>query len=146
MHNFILLKRVCAFAIDVFILNTLVFLLAKGIESILGISTKVNLIINPFLFPNIDFSFITFTIFCIIVIINWVLLPSSPIQGTVGMAIFRLKMMERYTSARISIQKSFIRYIMSCISFAILGIGFLIALFSENQLTLHDRVAKTKVI
>ncbi|WP_413775137.1 RDD family protein [Gracilibacillus pellucidus] len=72
--------------------------------------------------------------------------PVTTMQGTVGMILLGLKLTDSHSGKKISISKSFVRYIVSCISFFMLGIGFLFALFTDKQKTFHDWVAKTRVV
>ncbi len=46
----------------------------------------------------------------------------------------------------LSAQQAAVRYVLSSLSFLVLGIGFLWALFDSEHLFLHDRLLKTRLI
>ena len=75
----------------------------------------------------------------------WSLMESSPMQATLGKKAMNIFVVDaggkRATFARASV-----RGWMHCISFLTLGIGFLMAAFTERKQGLHDFVADTLVL
>lgn len=70
---------------------------------------------------------------------------SSRLQATPGKALLGLCIVNG-SDDRITFKQAFIRYIASFISSAVLGIGYIMAAFTERKQTLHDMIANTYVI
>jgi uncharacterized RDD family membrane protein YckC len=66
-------------------------------------------------------------------------------QGTLGKSWLGVKVCDLH-GRRISLGKSFIRNLAKILSFASLGVGYLMGFFDKRQRCLHDRIAGTLVI
>lgn len=64
---------------------------------------------------------------------------------TLGLRAWRLKIINQ-NGAKISWKQALLRYLSACLSWMLLGTGFLWALFDSQKQTLHDYVSKTKLI
>jgi uncharacterized RDD family membrane protein YckC len=73
------------------------------------------------------------------------LLEASPLQATVGKYIVGLQITD-LEGVRITYRKAFLRRVYSLLSTIILFIGFIIAGFTAQKQTLHDKLAQTIVI
>ncbi|MGB0523828.1 MAG: RDD family protein [Flammeovirgaceae bacterium] len=73
------------------------------------------------------------------------LLESSVKQGTIGKAIFGLRVIYE-DGRRLSFRQAVIRYFSTILSSLALGIGYLMIIFDQKKQALHDRVAKTYVV
>jgi uncharacterized RDD family membrane protein YckC len=81
-------------------------------------------------------------------IIAWLyfsLLESSSQQGTIGKIFLRIKVTD-LKGNRIGFFKATIRHFMKIVSAIVLGIGFLMVIWTDRHQALHDLVAKTVVI
>ena len=70
---------------------------------------------------------------------------SSPSQGTPGKILLGLKVIDLQGN-RLSFQKATIRYLGKIVSFLILGIGFIMAGFTQKKQALHDFISGTFVV
>lgn len=145
MSKKLLFKRISAFIVDILFLNIAYFVLLKLIDLFPGSHQNINLMVNPFFLPNQGFTNTSFIVMLILVFLNWVVLPSTEFMGTIGMKIVRVRILDENTGKKIVLTKSLIRYIMSCFSFFLLGLGFIMALFTNKQQTLHDKATHTVV-
>ncbi|MBU6427738.1 MAG: trypsin-like peptidase domain-containing protein, partial [Cyanobacteria bacterium REEB65] len=66
-------------------------------------------------------------------------------DGTVGMWLCGLRAV-RADGGRVSLGRSFGRYLATSLSFAVLGIGFLLIAFRPDKRALHDLLAGTRVV
>lgn len=71
---------------------------------------------------------------------------SSPLQATPGKALMGIAIVNEADGGRISLRTALIRTLLTYISSAILGIGYIISLFTEKRQTLHDLLTQTVVI
>lgn len=69
---------------------------------------------------------------------------SSQAQGTLGKMALGLQVVDRH-GRPISFARALVRFFGKLLSLFILGIGFLIAPFSDRKLALHDVLAGTRV-
>lgn len=72
-------------------------------------------------------------------------LHSSPWQGTVGKLVLGLRVAD-LEGRRISFVRATIRYAAEVGSYPLMGIGYLVAIFSRRQQALHDVIARTCVV
>jgi len=70
---------------------------------------------------------------------------SSESQATIGKKLMKIKVVDT-NGERISMSKGIIRAVGKIISSLIFGIGFLMALFTNNKQSLHDKIASTFVV
>lgn len=70
---------------------------------------------------------------------------SSELMATPGKAIMGLRVVSE-AGERLSLKQAFIRYVGTLLSGIIMGIGYLMNLFTEKKQTLHDIIAQTVVI
>lgn len=73
------------------------------------------------------------------------LLHSSPWQGTVGKMALGLRVTD-LEGRRISFIRATLRYAAELGSYPLMGIGYLIAIFSKRKQALHDMIARTCVV
>lgn len=72
-------------------------------------------------------------------------LHSSPLQATVGKLAFGIKVTDLW-GKRIGVGMAIARYFATWLSLIILGIGFVMAAFTDKKRALHDILCKTLVI
>lgn len=70
---------------------------------------------------------------------------ASPLKGTPGKAIMRMVVLSE-TGERLTLKQSYIRYFCSILSGFVLGIGYLMNLFTAKRQTLHDMIAESVVV
>ncbi|UCZ55043.1 RDD family protein [Bacillus shivajii] len=73
-----------------------------------------------------------------------IVLPVTKLQGTVGKALFGLKLVDQ-EGDKLTIAKSAGRYLSEFLSL-IFFIGYLMVAFTERKTGLHDKLAKTYVV
>jgi uncharacterized RDD family membrane protein YckC len=71
---------------------------------------------------------------------------SSPMQATAGQRLFRLKVIDAIDGGRISLMRGVLRVLAMIFSGVILGIGYIMAAFTERKRALHDMIAATYVV
>lgn len=74
-----------------------------------------------------------------------VLLEASPLQGTLGKAALRLRVVGP-DGGRLTLARSVGRNLAKLLSYLPLGLGFLWAAFSKDKRAWHDILAKTLVV
>jgi uncharacterized RDD family membrane protein YckC len=72
-------------------------------------------------------------------------LHSSSWQGTVGKMVLGLRVTDQ-EGHRISFVRATLRYAAEVASYPLIGIGYLVAIFSRRRQALHDMVARTCVV
>ncbi len=70
---------------------------------------------------------------------------ASAVRATPGKYLAEISV-ERVNGDQLTLRDAYIRYVCSWISGAILGFGFLMALFTKKNQTLHDMFADTVVV
>jgi len=70
---------------------------------------------------------------------------ASPLKGTPGKAMMRMVVLSE-AGERLTLKQSYIRYLCSILSGFVLGIGYLMNLFTAKRQTLHDMIAESVVI
>ncbi len=70
---------------------------------------------------------------------------ASPLKGTPGKAMMRMVVLSE-AGERLTLKQSYIRYFCSILSGFVLGIGYLMNLFTAKRQTLHDMIAESVVI
>ncbi len=78
-------------------------------------------------------------------LLYFMLMESSSYQATVGKMVVNLKVVDEQ-GQRLKTAQAAKRALGRTLSGIILGIGFLVALFNNENRTLHDMLAKTRVI
>ena len=79
----------------------------------------------------------------------WIYMPAlwfSPMQATAGQRICRLRVVDAMDGGRITFMRGLLRVLGMILSGLILGIGFLMAAFTERKRALHDIIAGTCVV
>jgi uncharacterized RDD family membrane protein YckC len=71
---------------------------------------------------------------------------ASPMQATAGQRICALRVIDAIDGGRISFMRGLLRVLGMMLSGLILGIGFLMAAFTERKQGLHDLIAGTYVV
>jgi len=130
--------RFVAYIIDTFILSTVLILLGT-IWSLKNDDSSINLattIAQSGMVLSISFF------------LNWfyfAIMESSESQATLGKKILGLKVTDEF-GQRMSFGRATGRYFSKFISSLILGIGYLMAAFTDRKQALHDKIASTLVI
>lgn len=70
---------------------------------------------------------------------------ASPLKATPGKAMMGMIVVSE-TGERLTLKQSYIRYFCSILSGFVLGIGYLMNLFTAKRQTLHDMIAESVVI
>lgn len=70
---------------------------------------------------------------------------ASPLKGTPGKAMMGMVVLSE-AGERLTLKQSYIRYFCSILSGFVLGIGYLMNLFTAKRQTLHDMIAESVVI
>jgi uncharacterized RDD family membrane protein YckC len=123
--------RAVAFAIDLIILTLLfLFVAAFCLRNYGGDSYSL----RPITIQSV-ISFLYFALF-------W----SSPMQATLGQKFCGLKVVDGIGARRISLMRALSRTFALVLSGLLLGIGYLMAAFTERKRALHDMVADTCVV
>ncbi|MDG5789911.1 RDD family protein [Evansella sp. AB-P1] len=73
-----------------------------------------------------------------------IILPVTKLQGTVGKALFGLKIID-HKGNKLTLAKSTGRYLSEFLS-VVLFIGYLMVAFTERKTGFHDKLAKTYVV
>ena len=71
---------------------------------------------------------------------------ASPMQATAGQRICALRVIDAIDGGRVSFMRGLLRVLGMMLSGLILGIGFLMAAFTERKQGLHDMIAGTYVV
>ena len=69
----------------------------------------------------------------------------SPWRGTVGMKLFGVSLVDEI-GEKLSFGKALLRQLGVILTLQLLGLGYLVALFTQRSQTLHDLMAKTLVV
>jgi uncharacterized RDD family membrane protein YckC len=70
---------------------------------------------------------------------------ASPLKGTPGKAMMGMIVVSE-AGDRLTLKQAYVRYFCSILSGFVLGIGYLMNLFTAKRQTLHDMIAETVVI
>ncbi len=130
--------RVVAYIIDAFILSTVMILIGT-IWSLGSDDSTIDLIAT--IAQSGMVAFISF-------FLNWLyyaILESSEYQATLGKKLLGLHVTDEF-GRRISFGRATGRYFSKLISSLILGIGYIMAAFTDRKQALHDKIASTLVI
>ena len=130
--------RVVAYIIDAFILSTVMILIGTiwslgsddSTEDLIAIVAQSGMV-----------ALISF-------FLNWLyyaILESSEYQATLGKKLLGLHVTDEF-GRRISFGRATGRYFSKLISSLILGIGYIMAAFTDRKQALHDKIASTLVI
>jgi uncharacterized RDD family membrane protein YckC len=71
---------------------------------------------------------------------------ASPMQATAGQRICALRVIDAIDGGRVSFMRGLLRVLGMMLSGLVLGIGFLMAAFTERKQGLHDMIAGTYVV
>lgn len=123
---FLILRRLAAFAYDIFLLFSVVFILGA-----IGIALNSGKAIDPFLFSPITFI-------ATLVFFSWFWTHGGQ---TLGMRAWRIKLTNTNTAA-VTLKGSLIRLVTM---FFTLGIGTIWIMFDKNGQSLQDKLAQTVV-
>jgi len=123
-------KRFMAFFLDYFIVSMIGVLLYYIVQTFVMQSLEEGSL-SYFMYVTAFFYFI--------------LLESSFLQATCGKLIFKIKVVNENGSS-LSLLNSVGRFFGKLLSAFILGLGFIMVLFTKNKQGLHDKLANTYVI
>jgi len=136
-------KRFCAILIDV----TIIAIVGGIISSIACAIIKVRLLVSgtdPMIIPYISMC-VGLTINSIFQLLYFTILQSSALQATLGKMALGIIVTDE-TGNRISFMRANGRLFAKSLSELTLGIGFIMAGFTERKQALHDMIASTYVI
>ena len=105
-------------------------------------SVAVNILTGVFV---VVFGFIGVAISWIVYVGYNVLMMGGPWHATLGQKVFNISVVDEH-GVGIDYAKALIRSLCSWLSSILLGIGYIVALFSNEKQTLHDRIAGTYVV
>lgn len=74
-----------------------------------------------------------------------VVFETSPLRSTPGKALMKMAVLKA-DGTQLTVKDSILRYIMSWFSGCLMGLGYLISLFTQRKQTFHDLVAETIVV
>lgn len=139
-------NRFNAYLIDILIFISILFLISTKFSSLEILSNyikhpeDINARIDFLRMRNIirDISFILYIIYSIV-------MDVSPIQGTVGKRIVKIKVINK-DGSRLSLKESMTRNLFKMVSMIPFCLGHLWILFSRNKRSWHDSVAKTDIV
>jgi len=96
--------------------------------------------------PSLPFIFVVVSAcFCVIFSITYTTLFLGKYGATIGKMLFRIKVIHS-DGSRIGYLKALERYVVEYLSGLTLFLGYLMALFDDQNRTLHDRICNTKVV
>ncbi len=132
--------RVKAYLIDLIILTTIGY----------TIGILYNLATGGFEFSQLRYDIITKSpivaiLNIIIGLVYFAYFESSAKQATIGKQALDIKVVDM-DGQRISFVKAILRWFLKILSGIILGIGYLLPLFTQKKQALHDMIGKTLVV
>ena len=131
-------KRFIAYIVDTVILTIVAF--AAGVAIL--VSTMEN---GRRTMGEHEIGQIIMVLYVIIFFIYSVLMESSSKQGTLGKMIMKIKVVNS-SGNKLSILNALGRQLGKIVSGLIVGIGYIMILFTKNKQGLHDKFAKTYVV
>ena len=131
-------KRFIAYIVDTVILTIVAF--AAGVAIL--VSTMEN---GRRTIGEHEIGQIIMVLYVIIFFIYSVLMESSSKQGTLGKMIMKIKVVNS-SGNKLSILNALGRQLGKIVSGLIVGIGYIMILFTKNKQGLHDKFAKTYVV
>lgn len=140
-------KRFLGFWIDRIILSGIVLLICF----IVRIPLSESLIysgINPYKLYENPSNTNALYVWIFVILLPWLyyaIFESSYLKATPGKIVLGMVVVD-FNEKRISFGVATIRYFGKFISSAIIGIGFLMVMFTQKKQALHDIIAKTVVI
>lgn len=87
----------------------------------------------------------TLLLSAIIALLYWTILESSKLQGTIGKVALGIKVTD-LEGNKLDFGKALVRNLCKIISGMILGLGYIIAAFTDKKQGLHDMIASTLVV
>lgn len=82
--------------------------------------------------------------FVVLAAVFFTALTASPWQGSLGKKALSIKVTD-LAGHRIGPGRAFVRFVMTCVTLATAGVGFLLAAWTPRRQALHDLVARTLV-
>lgn len=147
--------RFVAFVIDTIILGIIGSLIITPILSVIGVAQYLSIsdITELMRIQDIEIMLdtvfktlgITYYVKLVFDILYHVFLESSKYQGSFGKMMLNLIVVDA-NGQKLTFSKALVRNASKIISGAILGIGYIIAGFTEKKQSLHDIIASTLVI
>jgi len=132
-------KRLLAYIIDM-VLFMIVLMLISAVVTLLMVKTSNNPQESLESFNSIMNIFIPLAF-----LLYFALMESSAKQGTLGKMLMKIKVINA-EGERLSKKDAFIRNIARYLSGIILGLGYIMIMFTKDKQSLHDKLAKTYVI
>jgi uncharacterized RDD family membrane protein YckC len=125
-----ILPRLLALIIDVSLLNVA----AHVVAGVLGSGSGDPSVAQALLWP----------VFAIVGLLYFAFMESSPGQATIGKRALAVYVVGA-DGTRLTFKRAVGRYVAKYASSTLFGLGFLMAALSDRRLTLHDRLAATRV-
>ena len=119
-------------------------ILLLGVGKLIGLTTDEAIEIVSGLNAGMDLAEEQ-SLFYILTIAYYIILPTTPLRATLGKLIMRLQIVN-VQGNRISLLRSTGRYLASFVSTVILFAGFLLIIFHPEKRGLHDLMANTYVM
>ncbi|MEK6734662.1 MAG: RDD family protein [Pseudomonadota bacterium] len=95
--------------------------------------------------PASRFTIFTEAMNLIVSMLYFTVFTASKMQATLGKRIFGLKIINE-NSEPLNLFHSFGRYLAYFFSYITFGLGFLVIIIDKKHLSLHDRIASTRVV
>ncbi|MDR0291600.1 MAG: RDD family protein [Elusimicrobium sp.] len=136
-------KRLLAFIIDTVVVNICSYILGFCVGLVIGIAGAMGGITQDTLLRIAQAA--GFAAGACVFLFYYSLFESSAKQATLGKMALGVKVIDVYGN-RLTFGKAFLRTICKFISLLPLGLGCLIALFTQKKQALHDLLVKTLVV
>ena len=126
-------RRFIAYMIDIVIIMLSAFMLAMVLRFVLSFSSEEAV------------GQMVMVVYFIVYISYFILMESSLKQATFGKLLFKIKVINE-NGVRLSLVNSVGRTLGRLLSGAIIGLGYVMILFTKEKQGLHDKLAKTYVV
>jgi uncharacterized RDD family membrane protein YckC len=145
--------RLVAFIIDAIIIGCVRSFILVPILAAMGIGMAQNIPTNmddpsdmmPFVASIMALAGVMSLISLAITVLYYTLLESSNLQASIGKLALGLVVVDE-SGQKLDFVKALVRNLCKIISWMIIGIGFIMAGFTDKKQGLHDIIAKTLVV
>lgn len=126
-------KRFVAYMIDIVIIMFSAFIVVMVLLFVLSFSSEEAV------------GQMVMVVYFIVYVSYFILMESSVKQATLGKRLFKIKVINE-NGTRLSLINSLGRTLGRLLSGAIMGLGYVMILFTKDKQGLHDKLAKTYVV
>jgi len=126
-------RRFIAYMIDIVIIMFSAFMIAMVLRFVLSFSSEESV------------GQMVMVVYFIVYVSYFILMESSLKQATFGKLLFKIKVINE-NGVRLSLVNSVGRTLGRLLSGAIIGLGYVMILFTKEKQGLHDKLAKTYVV